>query len=275
MDHNAFILPALPQIEFSVTKTKIDALSPTNHHEAHIHKTCEVYINLSGNVSFAVEDRLYPISRGSVIITRPYEYHHCVYHSNAMHEHYWITFSTEQGLDFLRIFFDREKGVDNHITLDESALTEVCDVLNGLTCDQTDVLERRIMLLRFFQILSKSSRHSTPSGYEHLPDDVAVTLEYIENHLCEDIDVETLAKIGLVSVNTLERHFKESVGLSPMTAFRRKRMLTSLMYLRNGFSVTEAAQKSGFSDYSNYIQLFRKQFGMTPGEYKRIMKEKI
>jgi AraC-like DNA-binding protein len=36
-----------------------------------------------------------------------------------------------------------------------------------------------------------------------------------------------------------------------------------------GDTVTEAALKSGFSDYSNYIQLFKKQFGMTPLQYKK------
>lgn len=273
MKHHAFTIPAMSQIDFSVTKTELDSLSPHNHNEAHIHKTCEVYINLSGNVSFAVEDRLYPISRGSVIITRPYEYHHCIYRSNDLHEHYWITFSTETGQDFLKIFFDREKGLDNHISLDEAALAEITDILEALVCEQTDMLDRRIMLLCFFRILASGSRDRLPANYEKLPVDVAAAMEYMENHLCEDVDVKTLARVGLVSINTLERHFKESIGLSPLAAFRRKRLLTSVTYLRNGFRVTDAAEKSGFSDYSNYIQLFRKQFGMTPGKYKQLIKE--
>jgi len=41
------------------------------------------------------------------------------------------------------------------------------------------------------------------------------------------------------------------------------------MLLRNGESVTDAARECGFPDYSNYIQLFRKHFGMTPGKYKK------
>jgi len=40
-------------------------------------------------------------------------------------------------------------------------------------------------------------------------------------------------------------------------------------HLRNGASVAEAALKSGFSDYSNYIQLFKKQFGITPLCYRK------
>jgi AraC-like DNA-binding protein len=50
---------------------------------------------------------------------------------------------------------------------------------------------------------------------------------------------------------------------------RKKRLFASMLALRNGDTVTEAAMKSGFSDYSNYIQLFKKQFGITPLQYKK------
>lgn len=34
----------------------------------HAHECCEIYVNVSGDVSFAVEDAIYPIGRGDVII---------------------------------------------------------------------------------------------------------------------------------------------------------------------------------------------------------------
>jgi len=33
------------------------------------------------------------------------------------------------------------------------------------------------------------------------------------------------------------------------------------------------ALQSGFQDYSGYIQLFRRQFGMTPGQYRKKLTE--
>jgi len=81
----------MSRVDFSINHLDIDAASSLNQNETHIHKECEIYLNLSGNVCFEVENHLYPISRGSVIITRPYEYHHCIYRSNARHEHFWIT----------------------------------------------------------------------------------------------------------------------------------------------------------------------------------------
>lgn len=273
MEHTLFTVPAMGEMAFSVTKAELDALSPLNHNDAHIHSSCEVYVNLSGDVAFAVEDRLYPVSRGSVILTRPYEYHHCIYRSNIPHNHYWITFSAEQGQDFLKPFFAREKGMDNRIQLEEEALLQLCRVLDSFLQGETDALERRIQILRFFQILGKGSQVAQAELLEKWPQDVALALQYMDANLSQDLDAATLARVCHVSVNTLERHFRESMGITPIAMLRKKRMIASMMLLRNGESVTEAARKCGFPDYSNYIQLFRKQFGMTPGKYKKELTE--
>lgn len=58
-----------------------DSKSIGNVFEQHVHDECEIYFNLSGDVSFMVEDNIYPITPGSAVITRPYENHHCIYHS--------------------------------------------------------------------------------------------------------------------------------------------------------------------------------------------------
>ena len=271
MKQTVLELPALPEMEFAVTHTTLDRASPLNQNEAHIHKACEVYINLSGDVSFSVENRLYPVSRGSVIITMPYEYHRCVYHSDAPHEHYWITFTTEQEQAFLNLFFRRRKGMGNRIVLEETALRELCDVLESLLEKPADELERRILLLRFFQILTRGERADLASDTAQLPEDVAAALAYMDGHLTEELDIETLAAVCSVSVNTLERHFHRHLGVSPFAMLRRRRLFASMLYLRSGASVTEAALKSGFPDYSNYIQIFRRQFGMTPGQYKKLI----
>ncbi len=264
-----FSLPKMSNVDFSISYVNIDATSPLNQNETHIHKECEIYLNLSGDVSFEVERRIYPVSRGSVIITRPYEYHHCIYHSNVPHKHFWITFSAEQDEELLRLFFQREKGNDNLIILSEEQLNELCSVLNDLLKNDADLFTRRINFLQIFRILSEGKGAQPLDYMENLPSDVEKALLYMDEHLVEDISVETLSAACNVSVNTLERHFKEAIGVTPFAMLRKKRLIASMEYLRNGKTVTEAALKSGISDYSNYIQLFRKQFGVTPLQYKK------
>ena len=80
--------------DFSATYIEIYADSSENVNYSHIHDECEIYVNLRGDLSFIVENNIYPIKPGDIIITRPHEYHHCVYHSNKLHRHFWILFSS-------------------------------------------------------------------------------------------------------------------------------------------------------------------------------------
>jgi transcriptional regulator GlxA family with amidase domain len=99
--------------------------------------------------------------------------------------------------------------------------------------------------------------------------DVTAALRFMDAHLTEDLAIGTLAAACNVSPNTLERHFQEAFHMTPFAVLRRRRLFRSMELLRNGYSVAEAARESGFSDYSHYIQLFKKQFGITPLHYKK------
>lgn len=269
MQTNQFILPALPELSFSVTRLTLDAKSKLNHNEAHIHKECEIYINLSGDVIFEVENRIYPISRGSVIITRPYEFHHCIYQSNAPHDHYWITFSHTPGDNFLEPFFNREKGIGNLLVLDQQTLEQVCGILNLLMNKQADTLVRRTGYLQLLQVLRTANTAASIHNTKALSPVISSAIAFIKAHLGENITVKDIADAVYISVSTLERQFKKELNETPYYRLKIERLNASMRYLRHGSSVSEAAVKCGFPDYSNYIQLFRKQFGITPMQYKK------
>ena len=61
-----------------------------SHDREHIHDFYEIYVNLSGEVSFLVEDTLYPVSHGDIIVTRPNEVHKCIHRAEGIHEHFCI-----------------------------------------------------------------------------------------------------------------------------------------------------------------------------------------
>ena len=110
-----------------------DAVGEPNCLEGHhIHGECEIYIHLSGDVSFMVEDQIYPIQYGNVVITRPYEYHHCIYHSKTKHRHFWILFSGENNEKLLELFFGRRKGIGNLLTLNSETIQELTELFFSL-----------------------------------------------------------------------------------------------------------------------------------------------
>lgn len=269
---NRYLLPPLSAVDFSITyavETDIPKHSPL-----HIHQECEIYINLSGDVSFEVEGHIYPVTRGSVIITRPYEYHHCIYHSSQTHEHYWITFSAVGNEEFLDMFFERKKGIGNLILLNETECDNMCRVLEELANGKTNSLKQQIDFLQLLYGLSQGKRDSLDDKTSALPPHIKDVLSYMDDHLTEAISIAELAKVAHTSVNTLERHFKKLFDLTPLMMLKKRRLIASLPHLRAGCSISHTAALCGFSDYSHYIQLFRKQFGMTPLQYKKKVLEK-
>ena len=129
------------------------------------------------------------------------------------------------------------------------------------------------MRRQYLYLLKSGAKGEAVESVKGMPSDVTEALDFMDDRLSEDITVEDIARAAKVSVNTLERHFKDSLNAAPGAVLRKKRLISSLSQLRNGASVAEAAEKSGFADYSNYIQLFRKQFGMTPLQYKKKTKK--
>ena len=73
---------------------------PDNPEKPHIHDCYEIYVNVSGDVAFLVNNLLYPVRQGDVIVTRPGELHICVYQSPELHERFcfWINCAQDSPL---------------------------------------------------------------------------------------------------------------------------------------------------------------------------------
>lgn len=272
MQSNRLKCKGLAPFEFFINHSSLTMASALNQHDSHIHPECEIYLNLSGDVSFMVEDKIYPVSRGSVIVTRPYEYHHCIYHSKALHDHYWILFSSEGNEHLLKSFFQRERGEGNLIILEEQALEKVLELCDRFIEKKATELGRQIDFLQLIELLDAGEHSTLQEDTLKLPGDVLFAMDYMEEHLAEPIRMEELAKLAHVSINTLERHFRESLQDTPTAILRRKRLIRASELLRKGKSVLEACEISGFSDYSNFIALFRKQFEITPLQYQKLFR---
>ena len=257
---------ALSPFELKVAYQDIGGEMQTNKLDAHVHPECEVYINLTGNVSFMVEKKIYPIVPGSIIITRPYEYHQCIFHSDAWHKHFWILFSARGNEHLFPQFFDRKKGENNLLMLPvdkREELIALCHSIAGGTESEADKYSSFFRLIKLLELASVDK-----SNIDSIAPDVVGALSYIDENFDSPITVKELAENVHVSVNTLERHFKETIHHSPLEYIKRKRLAHAASLLHSGATVMEAYNKSGFSDYSGFITLFKKNYGVTPLKYR-------
>lgn len=258
---------AISPFDFRISYVEITRDSPENQYDSHVHSECEIYINLTGDVSFMVEDRIYPILPGNIVITRPYEYHHCIYHSNALHRHFWILFSVGENERFLERFFDRPIGKDNLLTLSADQQTDLTELCHEMIDGKQDEAEQTYRFFRLLHLLNGAEAPVAPTA--RYPEDVTHSLAYINANYAQPLTVEQLAERVHVSVNTLERHFGEVLHISPSVYLKKKRLSVAAELLHGGATVSEACRESGFSDYSKFIALFKQTYGITPLKYKR------
>jgi transcriptional regulator GlxA family with amidase domain len=73
-----------------------------------------------------------------------------------------------------------------------------------------------------------------------------------------------------VSRRKLERHFAETIGMTPQRASRAVRLSRARQLLQDpARSVTTVATETGFCDVSHFVRAFRSAEGMTPEAWRR------
>ncbi len=257
--------PKIAPFEFVINKISFDKQNIIVN-DQHIHDSCEIYFNLTGDVSFMVEDTIYPISKGNVIISRPFEAHHCIYNSKTMHKHYWILFSAKGNEPYLDIFFKREKGTENLFILSPASIqvfTEICD---EMLKENLSVFEKYSLFFKMLEILNQSKVKSY--AVSNIKKEILHSLEFINEHITESISVKALADKVNMSISGFERLFKKETGLTPLKYIKNRRLSIARSLLADGCSVSEAAEKSGFSDCSYFISQFKRVYGITPFKAK-------
>lgn len=267
VNRNDIYFKGVAPFEIKASYGELDGFSPINTDYSHVHNECEIYINVTGKVSFMVENRIYPVFPGSIVITRPYEYHHCICHTNDLHKHFCIWFSSEKNEEFFDMFFKRELGADNLMILPadrHKSLFSLChDLMNK---SNTEFAK----LYHFIRLIEYLNYAETPDlNVNMYPHDVYDVLDYINSNFTEQISICDLAKNAHVSLSTLERHFFDALRMTPSSYLKNKRLSNAAEMLYNGSSVTDACYKSGFSDQSKFITLFKQNYGFTPLQYKK------
>ena len=255
--------PNLKDLYFYISYTETDKENHRIGIDLHTHDKLELYINLSGDISFLVENNLYPLNRGDIIIARPGEYHHCVYRSDAMHKLFWILTDFDNKLFS---FFNDSK--TNFLSPNNKSREEIINFCHSLLSEEMSQLDKTYSFLRLLILIKDNlSDQNTNSG--NLPQELKNVLDYIECHIAEDLQITAIAKALYLSESTIERRFKEFLKIKPSDFIRKKKMILAAELLKKGESVLNAGINCGYSDNSHFIKLFKEYYGTTPYKFKK------
>ncbi len=234
----------------------------------HLHDEIEFYILLDGDASFMVEQSLYRLTPGDVIVTQPNEMHNCILNTNSVHKHMCFWFSPHNAFLF-NCFLNQPLGKNNLISLPmekKEELLSVCLQLHQAAIE-SDALQQYYLAIRFVYLL-RGTPVTPQDSAKYLPENLKRILDDINVNFANIKSLEYFTEQYFISLSTLQRMFKKYLHTTARTYIETKRLAYSRLLLKQGVSVLDACAQSGFPDCSNYIRLFRKRFGITPKRYQ-------
>jgi LacI family transcriptional regulator len=100
--------------------------------------------------------------------------------------------------------------------------------------------------------------------------DIVKALGFIREHACEGIDVQRVVENVCISRASLERKFAACLQLTPRQAIVRVQLeRVKCMLLQTDYALEKIAHQTGYKSQSHLSVVFKRETGMTPGEWRR------
>lgn len=253
----------------------------------HTHDYYEFYFFIEGDVSMQVGDTIYPVRFGDAMLIPPQMPHHAIIHNQEVPYRrfvFWIS----------KNFYDRLKQISPNYTyamdyaneheqyichLDRITFTSVqSKILRLLEEMQSDHFGKELQIALYvddfilsinrtvYNMVEPKKRSGNASLYSNLVD-------YIEDHLDEELSLDRLAARFYVSKYHIAHVFKDNLGLSIHQYITKKRLALCQEAIRTKMSIGEIYQTYGFGDYSSFYRAFKKEYGISPKEYRDMQVE--
>ena len=100
-------------------------------------------------------------------------------------------------------------------------------------------------------------------------DELAPLLDWVVQHLHEDLTVEDLARRAHMSPRTFARRFREVTGVTPAKWVLEQRVGHAQSLLEQGMRVEEVARRAGFGSAATLRSAFARERGTSPSAYAR------
>ncbi len=124
------------------------------------------------------------------------------------------------------------------------------------------------MLARVFQ--SAAGEPPAATRPAHAEARLRAARQYMSAHIEQDLTLADVARHACVSVSTLQRLFRDRLGMPVSDYLRRMRLEEARLFLERGAgSVTEAALRAGYSSPANFATAFRREYGISPSCCRR------
>ena len=251
--------------------------------ESHTHNYYEFYFFLEGNVDMIIEGDVFSMHPGDLVLIPPKIRHHAEIRNQELPYRrfvFWVSREyckrlLELSPDYVYLMQHVEVAGDYVFSNDiitfntiQSKVFALIDEMrsNRFGRDARITLCVNDLILHLNRIVHERNYPRSEKEDKNLYQSLA---EYIEKNLEGNLSLEHLAEVFYVSKYHIAHTFKDHTGLSIHQYITKKRLTACREAILGGSEITQAYLMFGFGDYSSFYRAFKKEYGISPREFRR------
>lgn len=240
---------------------------------SHHHEYSELLISLWGTHLYGVDGKAIKLAPGAAILiprTIPHDATYSKYHAECLD--LWLHFLPHGAVHSNFLYHHPKSGwVSEPIPSLTTTLQEEFRKAGCLLNQRYDSFAwgkirhyLSYLLFEVFDFFMEADLDNQPSNDRSVITEVKC---YAMQHLTDRLTLADLAKAAGYSPFHFHRIFLEAEGMTPRAFVEAHRLKNACRLLKAGQSVTSSALDSGFSSSSQFNQVFKKQFQLSPMQW--------
>ena len=255
--------------------------------DLHTHDYYEFYFFLEGNVKTQIGDDIYPVRFGDIMLIPPHVPHRTIIDTQVAPYRrfvFWISqeycnhlLQSSPDYAYIMQYVGTAKKYVFHTDLISfnSVQSKILRLLEEMRSQkfgkdaQISICVNDLIL----HLNRLAHEQNTPGKKNYDRVLYRQLMEYIEEHVEEDLSLEKIASEFFVSKYHIAHVFKDNTGLSIHQFITKKRLDLCRDAIQSKMSITEAYQMFGFGDYSSFYRAFKKEYGISPKDFRDMQME--
>jgi len=223
--------------------------------DKHSHPRAQLIYSSSGTMRVTVENHVWLVSsRQAIWVPSMYE-HHVTFLKNNHIRNLFIDPSVLSNLP------------NTCFALDVSPFLRelILKIVNIGDDYQMDSLEGRIIQVTLDELtMIKSTNCFLPISNEPR---LKKVMDILINNPSDKRGIEEFASLSCTTSRTLSRLFIKEVGMTFVNWRKQIRIMEAIEKLEKGISISQIALELGYNNTSSFIEVFRKELGVSPTNY--------
>jgi AraC-like DNA-binding protein len=240
------------------------------HSTLHSHQCVEVFYITTGKGQFHIEDMVFPVEAGNIIIINPQ-----IDHTESGDDMYTFEY-TVLGINCGGFWFDEGAGARYIYYKNDPPNPKLQHYVHEIEAEVEkgdpfcEIVANNLTTMFLVELLRNKTITKIDLPTQKANRECANIKRYIDTHYSESISLQALASMAHLNKYYLLHAFLKEYGISPINYLLKRRIEESCNLLKNtDHSISQISQILGFSSSSYFSQRFRQAENISPKEYRQ------